>query len=331
MTPATLTGAQKSAVLLLLLDEPEAAALLGKLGPDEVRAVGHAMVTVAEIEPQAIDAVLDEFLVASRGVAALGGGGTQARAVLERALGPTRAGEVIRHLSPPVGTRPFAALDWVDPATLAGLLSDEHPQVTTVVLAHLEPATASAVLSALPEAAQADLVCRLARLQPVALATIAALEAELTERLAAAASPPRTQAFAGSELAAKLVNLSANQQQLVTDLEALDADLAAQVAENLFVFDDIARLDTRAMQAIPRDADPAVLVIALKGATGALRDQIFAAMSARAASQLQDELAQLGPLKRADVDTAQAEIARMVRRLGADGTIMLPGRAGSYV
>jgi len=331
MTEQPLTGAQKSAVLLLLLDEPEAAELLRQLGPDEVRAVGHAMVSVAEIDPRSIDAVLVEFLDASRGTAALGAGGSKVRSVLERALGNVRAGEVIRHLSPPAGIRPFAALDWVDPATLAAVLRDEHPQVTAVVLAHLAPAIASAVLNALPDATQADLVFRLAQLQPVSIAVIGALESDLSARLAEAAVPPRTQAFAGSDIAAKLVNLAADQARLIAELETRDAELAGRIAENLFVFDDIGRLDTRALQAIAREADPAVLVVALKGAGQPLRDQIFGAMSARAASQLQDELAQLGPLKRIEVDTAQAEVARMVRRLGADGSIMLPGRAGSYV
>ncbi len=331
MTAMPLSGAQKCAVLLLLLDEPQAAELLRQLAADEVHAVGHAMLSVAEIEPRAIDSVLDDFLLASRATAALGQGGSQVRSVLERALGSARAGGVIQQLGPPVSARAFAMLDWAEPHTLATLLADEHPQATAVVLAHLAPAVASAVLAALPQAQQADLLYRLARIGTVSSADIADLEAGLDARLGDNAPSRPAPPLAGPDVVAKLLNLSSDQARLLTDLAALDPDLATMIAENLFVFADILRLDARAMQALVREVDPAVIVVALKGASAALRDHIFSAMSARAATQLQDDLAQLGPLKLAEVQAAQGELARAVRRLADDGVIMLPGRAGGYV
>jgi flagellar motor switch protein FliG len=326
-----LTGAQKCAVLLLLLDEREAAELLGQLDPDAVRAVGAAMMSVAEIDPRTIDGVLDEFLAATRNTAALGQGGVQVRSVMVRALGPHRAGSVLGRLGPPVTQPRFAGLAWAEPPVIAATLAREHPQAAAVVLAHLPHATAADVLALMPVAAQPDLLFRLARLGPVEGTMLAELEADLEEALANAVVAPPPAKVVGQDIVAKLLNLSADQGALLAGLAELDAELAGKIAENLFVFADLIRLDGRAMQSLVREIEPETLVVALKGADAALRDHMFAAMSQRAAAQVQDDLAERGPLKVAEVEAAQAEIAAIVRKLADAGSLMLPGRAGGYV
>ena len=158
MIAAPLSGAQKTAVMVLLLDEPEAAGLLGRLQADQVRAVGEAMLSVADIDPASVDAVLEEFLERTQGVTALDAQGRQLRSVLSRSLGKPRAARVIGALGPPASPRRFAGFDWLDAATIALLLRDEHPQAAAAVLANLDPTLAAAVLDALPEAARGDLV-----------------------------------------------------------------------------------------------------------------------------------------------------------------------------
>ncbi|MGL4542044.1 MAG: FliG C-terminal domain-containing protein [Polymorphobacter sp.] len=326
-----LTGAQKCAVLLLLLEEAEAAELLQALGPDEVRTVGAAMMSVAEIDPRAIDAVLDEFLAATRTTASLGQGGAQVRSVMVRALGESRAGSVLGRLGPPVTLPRFSALDWAEAPVIAATLAREHPQAAAVILAHLPQATAAAVLALLPMARQPDLLLRIARLGPVSGAALAELETAFEIELAAAVVAPEPAKFIGADIVAKLLTQSADQKLLLDGLSGLDAELAARIAENLFVFADLERLDNRAMQTLVREIEPETLVVALKGASEALRDQFFAAMSQRAAAQVQDDLAALGPRKRAEVDAAQFAVAAVVRRLADAGSLMLPGRADGYV
>jgi flagellar motor switch protein FliG len=326
-----LTGAQKCAVLLLLLEEAEAAELLQSLGPEEVRTVGAAMMSVAEIDPRAIDAVLDEFLVATRSTASLGQGGAQVRSVMVRALGENRAGSVLGRLGPPLTQPRFAALDWAEAPVIAATLAREHSQAAAVILAHLPQETAAAVLALLPPARQPDVLLRIARLGPINGAALADLEQSFEAALAAAVHAPEPPKFAGTDIVAKLLTQSADQKLLLDGLASLDAELAARIAENLFVFADLERLDNRAMQTLVREVEPETLVVALKGASEALRDQFFAAMSQRAAAQVQDDLAALGPLKRADVDAAQFAVAAVVRRLADAGGLMLPGRADGYV
>jgi flagellar motor switch protein FliG len=332
MIHENLTGAQKCAVLLLLLDELEAAELLRQMASEEVRAVGHAMLSVAEIEPRAIDTVLDEFLAASRTTAALGAGGTQVRAVFERALGPQRAGSLLGEMGPPVTPRPFTALEWVDPVAIAAMLEAEHPQAAAVVLAHLEPQRASDVLAALPEALQPDLLYRLATMGPVTAAVVAGLDRVIEAHLAVGeATNARAAAMGGASLVAKLLAIAPDQARLLAALRELDPAMTESIAESLFIFDDLLKIDARGMQALVLEVEPEQLVLALKGASEALRAHVYAAMSARAAAGVQDDLAALGPTKLAEVRTAQAGIAAVVRRLADAGALMMPGSAGGYV
>ncbi len=328
---AQLTGAQKCAILVLLLEEAQAAELLRRMEAAEVQAVGEAMLTVAEIDPAAIDAVLDEFITRTHGVSALDSQGRQVRAVLSRALGAPRAERVIEHIGPPAAPRRFAGLDWLDTATIAALIGDEHPQAAALVLAHLPEARAAAALDALPAALRGDVVTRLATLKPVAPGVIADLEADLEAKLAAQESAANEALLAGTDFTARLVKLSTDKKVLLDALASVDAALAAEVAAQQFVFADLLGLGLKDMQLVLREADPQVLAVAMKGADAALQALIFSAMSKRAASQLQDDLAEKGPLKRAEVDAAQAEVCALVRRLGESGAVMLPGAAGAYV
>ena len=326
-----LSGAQKCAVLLLLLDEAAAAALLRGLTPDEVRAVGDAMLSVAEIEPRAIDGVLDDFLAAHAEVAALGQGGTQLRSVMTQAFGEPRAATVLGRIGPPATAKPFAALDWVDADVIAAVIVGEHPQAGAAILAHLAPETGAAVLALVPADRQANLLLRLAKLGPVGPAALAGLEEDVERRLRVLAAEVTPVKRGGAAFAAKLIGQVLDPTALIDAVRVHDDALADLIAEKLFVFADLIKIEARGMQTLVREIDPELLVVALKGAEPALRAHILAAMSQRAAAQIEDDLGSRGPLKRDEVDAAQAKISATVRRLADMGALMLPGSGAGYV
>ena len=325
---AALSGAQKCAILLLLLEEAQAAELLRRMSAREVRAVGEAMLTVAEIAPDAVNAVLDEFLARTRGVEALDAQGREARARLSLALGSPRAERVIEELGPPAALPRFTQLDWLDAATTAQLLAAEHPQAIAVVLAHLPEARAALVMDGLAEATQADVVLRLATLGPVPPAEIATLESALDARLAVLTRAQGSTRLAGADYTARLVNLSSQQKLLLDALAASDPELATRISEQSFMFEDLARLAPRELQLVLREVDQGQLTLALKGASPRLRELVLSSMSSRAADQLRDELAESGPVRKTEVVAAQSEITALVRRLGDRGALMMPGATG---
>jgi flagellar motor switch protein FliG len=326
-----LSGAQKCAILLLVLAEDQAADMLARMSPEEVAAVGEAMLSVAEIDPAAIDAVLDEFLLRTAGVTTLDSDGRQLRGVLGKALGSPRAERLIESIGPPAASKRFALLEWLAPEPLGALLADEHPQAIAVVLAHMAEERAAAVLDALPEAMQPDLATRLATLRPVPVAALVALEADLAAKLASLGTSRDEARLAGTDFAAAVIKKARGRGVLLESLAQIDASLAAEIEAQQFIFADLLGLSVKDIQLVLREVEPSLLAVALKGAEPSLKDRIFGAMSKRAASQLQDELAEKGPMKRDEVLAAQREVCRIVRRLADSGALMLPEAGGAYV
>ena len=179
-------------------------------------------------------------------------------------------------------------------------------------------------------APRSDLVFRLATLGSIDGELLDELEAGLEARLGERVEPAAV-AVAGADFAARLISLSVNQKTMLAALAERDAELAGRIAEQLVTFSDLLKIDARGMQLIVREVETDVLAVALKGADAATRAHVFAAMSSRAAAQLQDDLAARGPLKRDEVDAAQAQVAAIVRQLGEAGVLMMPGSSGDYV
>ena len=324
---AALSGAQKCAILLLVLEEAQAAEMLSGMSPAEVQQVGEAMLSVAEIDPLAIDHVLDEFLARTAQVAALDSQGRQVRQRLGAALGSPRAETMIAKIGPPAAARRFAVLDWVDGAGLAKLIGDEHPQAIAVVLAHLSEARAAEALDALPEHLQPDVAARLATLNPVNIHDLVALEADLETKLKGIGTNRDQTQLAGTDFTAAVIKKARGRGALLETLMTLNADLAAELEAQQFIFADLIGLSLKDLQLVLREVDPGQLAVALKGADAELKDYIYGAMSKRAASQLQDELAERGPMKRSEVEAAQRDLCRAVRRLGDSGAVTLPTSA----
>lgn len=321
---AALSGAQKCAILLLVLEEAQAAEMLSGMSPAEVQQVGEAMLTVAEIDPLAIDHVLDEFLARTAQVAALDSQGRQVRQRLGKALGTPRAESIIERIGPPASGRRFAVLDWVDGPALAKLIADEHPQAIAVVLAHQPEERAAQTLDALPEQLQPDVAARLATLGPVNIQDLAALEADIEAKLKGVGTKRDQTRLAGTDFTAAVIKKARGRGALLEALMASNADLAAALEAQQFIFGDLFGLSQKDLQLVLREVDPALLAVALKGADAALKDALFGAMSKRAAAQMQDELAERGPMKRSEVEAAKAEVCRIVRRLGDSGALTLP-------
>ena len=329
---ATLAGAEKTALLLLLLEEPEAANLLSRLAPAEVESVGRAMLNVAEATPATIDSVLGEVLEIARETVSVGEGPATVRGLFGRALGDERAGGMIERLGNPARRPLFEALQWLEPWAIATLLEGEYAQVQTLVLAHLPPERAAPVLARLPASSQPDLVRRLATLEPVTPDMMEALDTALTERIHLLRPRQPLADLGGMQRAADLINLAGlDEEAALAALQDVDPSAAEILAETLFTFADLAKLDDRALQTLMRTLDADLLVPALRAAEPELRRKLLAAMPQRAAEALEDEIANRGPVKVDEAAAAQKEIAASARRLAAEGTITLPGKGAGVV
>ncbi len=327
------SGVERAAVLMMLVGEEEAAAILQKLEPEEVRQLGKAMFAVADVSEQEVEDVLDDFVGRARARTAIGfDPRPKIEAVMNRALGPEKAESVLQRIIPPEAACELDLLDWLDTGEIAGIIEKEHPQIAAVLIANLDPAVAAQVLELLPDAIQPDLLHRVARLGPITPEAVETLKAALANRTQNASQGAGV-TLGGTREAAKILQgaRKATEQRVMPKLFKIDKDVAKQIEEAMFVFDNLLEMDDKNLGALIRNVDGEIMIKALKGVDEAIRARFLGCMSARAADGIRDEIEARGPMKLAEVLDAQKAMIGIARALAKDGTIQMGGGDDDYV
>jgi flagellar motor switch protein FliG len=327
------TGVERAAVLMMLVGEEEAAAILQKLEPEEVRQLGKAMFAVADVSEQEVEDVLDDFVGHARERTAIGfDPRPQIEAVMNRALGPDKAESVLARITPPEAACELELLDWLDATEIAQMIEKEHPQIAAVMIANLDPAVGGQVLELLPDAMQPDILHRIARLGPITPEAVETLKTVLANRTGGGAQSQGV-TLGGTREAAKILSgaRKATEQRVMPKLFKIDREVAKAIEEAMFVFDNLLDMDDKNLGALIRNIDGDILTKALKGVDAAVRDRFLGCMSARAADGIRDEMEARGPMKLAEVLEAQKAMIAIARGLAKDGTIMMGGGEDDYV
>jgi flagellar motor switch protein FliG len=328
-----IEGSAAAAILLMLLDESEAATILKQLGPEEVRQLAKAMFDTANASEQQIGQALDRFVTRSRDVSALAiGADTRIRTVINEAVGNVRADNILAAVAPQRSAASLEMLRWMDVDAISGLLASEHPQVGALILSVLVPDVAARAIETLDEVLQADLVLRAAMLTSVPAAAIEDLEAVLASANVDGQRVAK-QAIGGPSDVAKIMKKMPKQlsERTLRSLKKHDRILAQTIEEEMFIFENLRDLDKKSLSSVLRSVDAAQLAIALKGADDEMVDMCLATMSQRAAETIRDEMAEMTMVKRADVDDAQKSVMQIVRQMAAAGEIMIAGGGDDYV
>ena len=325
-----LNNTQKCAILMMLLGEEEAAEILRNLGPKEVQQLGKEMYSVAGLDQDTVNQVLDEFLAIIKTQTDLGmGSSNYIRNVITKALGENKAQSVLGRITPTESDKPIEILDWMDARSVNELIADEHPQIMALVISYLEPGVAADVLVMLPEEIQADIIHRIATLETVQPDALNELERVMQLKFKTNTSL-RASSVGGVKAAAGIMNFTKQNMEgrIIKSLGEKDRLLAKEIQESMFTFDTLILMDDRSMQTLLRNVEQEVLIIALKGTDDELKEKIFSSMSQRAAANIQDEMEVLGPLRLTEVQEAQKAIINVARTMSDEGTIVLAGRGG---
>ena len=325
-----LNNTQKCAILMMLLGEEEAADILRNLGHKEVQQLGKEMYSVAGLDQDTVNQVLDEFLAIIKTQTDLGmGSSNYIRNVMTKALGENKAQSVLGRITPTESDKPIEILDWMDARSVNELIADEHPQIMALVISYLEPGVAADVLVMLPEEIQADIIHRIATLETVQPDALNELERVMQLKFKTNTSL-RASSVGGVKAAAGIMNFTKQnmESRIIKSLGEKDRLLAKEIQESMFTFDTLILMDDRSMQTLLRNVEQEVLIIALKGTDDELKEKIFSSMSQRAAANIQDEMEVLGPLRLTEVQEAQKAIINVARTMSDEGTIVLAGRGG---
>ena len=322
-------GLEKAALLLMSLGADTAAGVLRQLGPREVQKLSMKM---SEMKPQArsaLEPVLTEMIESFGKGAMIQSDENQLREMLTKALGDERAGHILSRMVSGSDTAGIESLKWMDAATAADLIKNEHPQIIATILVHLEYDQAGEILKHFGDRLRNDVVLRIATLDGVQPAALKELNDSLTRMLSGASSVKKA-AMGGVRHAAEILNfVGSNAETAVIDnVREYDPELAQKILDEMFVFENLIDIDDRGIQTILREVQSDSLIIALKGAPPELREKIFKNMSQRAAEMLREDLEARGPVRLSEVEAEQKEILKTVRRLAEEGQVMLGGKGG---
>src|SRR6201998_4830274 len=319
-----LSGRRKAAVLIAALGPELAASVIQHMQEDEIEAISLEMSKLSAVGEQAAEAIMVELATLTSEQIAVSGGIDLTREVLERALGSERAQELLGRLSSVTEMRPFEFLRRTSPDQIAGFLRTESPQTVALVVANLHSSLAAQVLARLPEQMRPEVALRIARMGDVSTEIIHQAEEIIRVKLSVVVQQEYATAGGGKALADILGHTDRSTERVVLDhLGSEDGELAEEVRRMLFVFEDIVKLDDRAIQQVLREADQKDLVLALRGAPEAVKQGVLSNMSERGAAMLLEELEIQQPQRQRDVDAAQGRIVAVVRRLEESGAIVI--------
>jgi flagellar motor switch protein FliG len=320
-------GLERSAILLMTLGEEAAAEVFRHLTPKEVQKIGETMTRLRTVSRERVGQVIDQFRTEANTNGSLVADTDQyVKSVLRRALGEEKAGLLIDRMLQGSDTSGIESLKWMDAESVAELLRSEHPQIIASVLVHLERDQAGEILQRLGARTRADVLLRVATLDGIQPNALRELN-EVLARLLAGADRLKKTPLGGAKVAAEMLNGlgTAIETEVLDAVRENDEDLAQAIQDQMFTFDDMIRLDDRAVQTVLREVANDSLVIALKGAPPEVRDKILKNMSQRAAEALREDLESRGPVRVSDVEAQQKEILKTVRRLADAGEIAVGG------
>lgn len=327
----SLNGAEKAAILLLSLNEQDAASIIRHLDPKQVQRVGGTMASMKNLNQDKVSSVHRLFLEEIQKYTSIGMGSEDfVRNALVAALGEDKANNLVDQILMGSGSRGLDSLKWMDPRQVASIIINEHPQIQTIVLSYLEPEQSAEILSQFPERVRLDLMMRIANLEEVQPAALHELN-DIMEKQFAGQAGAQAAKIGGLKAAAEIMNyLDNNVEGLLMDqIRENDEETATQIQDLMFVFDNLIEVDDRGIQILLRDVPQELLQKALKGTDDMLRDKFYSNMSKRASEMLQEDLEAMGPIRVADVEASQKEILSIARRLSDLGELVLTGNGGT--
>ena len=322
---ADLNPYEKAAVLLIAVGVSSAAQILKHLPDDEVEKLTINVAKMRDVASSIVQEIIEEFyqMMAAKDYVSQGGM-DYAKQVLEKSYGLRRAEEILKRIEAATEVSAFYLLQTVDDSQMLSFLQDEHPQTAALILANLKPKQAAAILSQLPEEQQNEIAYRLATMEKTSPEMVREIEYVLREQIGSVFGS-EVRSTGGAPTVAEILNSAsrAAEKNILEHLKERDPELAMEVTNLMFLFEDIVTLSDASIQKIVKEVDSKLLAMAMKASSDELKEKIFNNMSERAGGMLRDELEFLGPVRVSEVEDAQSSILEVVRRLDEAGEVTI--------
>lgn len=328
-----ITGIQKAAILLISLGPERSANIFKHLKEEEIETMTLEIANTRSVSPAVKDQVMDEFYeicLAQQYIAE--GGISYAKELLEKALGPEKARDVIGKLTASLQVRPFEFVRKTDASQLLNFIQDEHPQTIALILSYLSPTQAAQIISALAPDKQADVAKRIAQMDRTSPDVIKEVEKVLERKLASLVNQDYT-IVGGVDSIVEILNTvdRGTEKHIMETLEIEEPELADEIRRKMFVFEDILSLDDKSIQRVLREVDNNELAIALKGSNEEVQNVIFNNLSKRLAAMIKEDMEYMGPVRLKDVEEAQQKIVNIIRKLEDSSEIIISRGGGDEI
>ncbi len=326
----SLTGRQKAAILCIAIGPEVASQIFKNLKDKDIEKLSIEIASMRDISSPVMEAVVEEFYQMIMAQEYISQGGIEfAKQILEKALGPRKAHEIVSKVEAAIHVSGFKLLKEVDPNQLLNFIQHEHPQTISLILANLDSDQTAQIIADLPPEIQADVAYRIATMGKISPDLLNDIESVLESQVESIFGQDLSTA-GGAKAVAEILNLASRsvEKTILGDLEKRNPELATEIKNLMFVFEDITLLDDRSIQRVLREVDSKELALSLKVATDEVKDLIFRNMSERASNLLREELEFMGPVRLKDVEESQLKIVDIVRSLEEEGEIVISGRGG---
>jgi flagellar motor switch protein FliG len=325
-----LSGLEKTAILLLAMGDKFTSEAFKRMERAEITQISKVIMELDAVPKETIEMVLREFhyaLISGQDI--LTGGEEAVKRLLLKNLDGDTAKYIIDELNLEVGVTPFRELGNVSPRILSQILRNEHPQTLALILGHMPAEQAAQLLTSLPAGVRTEVLMRLANLEAVPEDMIEEVDKVLQSQLIAMGGKEGKK-VGGVPAVAEILNAvdRATEEEVLSEIEEESSAMAEEIRNLMFVFEDVLGLDDRAVREILKDISNDDLTLALKGASDELKEHFFKNMSERASNMIREDLEIMGPTKLADVEGAQQNIVRTVRKLEGEGRIAISRGGG---
>ncbi len=326
----TLTGLNRVAVLLMCLGEEATAKIFQELTDEEVRQVARTMATINHIPIDVKEKVFAHYRDAQNRFAGLFVKGEDfAKNAITATPGEQRANFLLDQFLSGTQTKSLETIALMAPRMVAGLLEQEHPQTIALVLSTQHIEHAAEIMTHLPESIRPDVAYRIARIEKVAPEVISRIEDALHREIGLVSGRAHKK-VGGVDAVVGILNHMKNNldAEILEEMEQHDPEMAEEIRKKMFTFENLIALDGRSLQMILREINNDSLTLALKTASEAMKEKIFANMSNRAAEMIKDDLEAMGPVRLSEVELMQQSIVKIAMKLEEEGKLVLGSGGG---
>jgi flagellar motor switch protein FliG len=328
-----LSGKEKAAILLISLGPDVSAQIYKYLSEEEIERLTLQITSVRKVETHVKEDIVNQFhQIALAQDFITQGGISYAKTVLEKALGPNEAMAMINRLTSTLQVRPFDFARKADAGQVLNFIQNEHPQTIALVLSYLDAAQSAQILSQLPQEMQVDVAKRIAQMDRTSPEIISEVEQILERKLSTTVTQDYTQAGGVEAIVEVLNGVDRSTERTILDaLQIQDPELADEIKQRMFIFEDIVTLDNRSIQRVIREVENEDLLLSLKAASEEVKEIVFRNMSKRMEDSFKEEMEYMGPVRLRDVEEAQTRIVSTIRRLEEAGEVVIARGGGDDI